>query len=450
MRQLLVIFVMATLSLSVIAKDNFEQGKVLLNMGDILSIRDRIAPINAIVKSRLEHLLPTLMREAKLEMWIVINREYVEDALFFTLVPQPTFAARRTTILVFYDQGPEKGLERITVSRYPISGYYESKWEGGSFDEQWQALAGIIAERDPKQIGINVSKNWPVSDGLTAGLHKQLTASLTDKYKKRLVSAENLVIRWMETRTADELEIYPHIVSIARRVIEEAFSNRVITPGVTTTQDVQWYIHSRFRELQLRPWFHPDVNLQRKGDNIGKEAHYHGRSGIIKQGDVLHTDVGFCYLQLCTDTQEMGYVLKLGESEVPTGLKKALAKGNQWQDLLTDEFKTGRTGNQILAANLKASKKVGLLVSTYSHPIGFVGHAAGPTIGMWDNQMGTPIKGDWKLYANTAYAIEGNIKDKVAEWDNEWLQIKMEQTAFFDGDKVYYLGGRQTQWHVVR
>jgi hypothetical protein len=167
-------------------------------------------------------------------------------------------------------------------------------------------------------------------------------------------------------------------------------------------------------------------------------------------GDVLHTDVGICYLKLCTDTQEMGYVPRLGEEGVPKGLREALAKGNQWQDGLTDAFKTGRTGNDILARSLKAAKRRGLIASTYTHPIGFFGHAPGPTIGMWDNQGDTPVRGDWPLYPNTAYAIEGNIKAQVPEWDDQYVQIKLEQSAFFDGERVIYLAGRQTEWHVVR
>ena len=451
MRSLSIILALSLLTFPIHANEEFEQGRVLHNMGNILSHRDRIKPINRVVKNRLEKLLPILMRETNLDMWVVINREYVEDELFFTLVPQPTFAARRTTMLVFFDKGKKQELERITVSRYPIEGYYESKWQGGTLEQQWQRLAEIIAERNPQKIGINTSKNWTFSDGLTVGLHRELLNYLPKKYQSRLVSAENLVVRWMETRTEEELEYYPHIVAIARKVIEEAFSNQVITPGITTTKDVQWYILERFRTLQLKPWFMPHVNVQRQGDKNLVTAPFFGDDNrVIQQGDILHTDVGFCYLRLCTDTQEMGYVLKMGETEIPKGLATALAKGNLWQDLLTGEFKTGRTGNQILARNLKANKKAGLVASTYTHPIGFVGHAAGPTIGMWDNQGDTPVEGDWKLNENTAYAIEGNIKFELPEWNNEWIQIKLEQTAVFDGNKVQYLAGRQTKWHLIR
>jgi len=427
----------------------FKQGKQITELPKILSHRDRVKPANDIVKHRLDHLLPRLMQETELDMWLVINREYEEDPLFYSLVPHTTFAARRTTILVFV-RSKSGDVKRFTVSRYPIAGFYESKWKGGSQQQQWQRLAEIIKEYDPKKIGINTSINWPLSDGLTHGLYQQLFNVIDPKYQQRLTSAEPLVIRWMETRIQPELEIYPHIVEIARAVIAEAFSSKVIMPGVTTTDDVAWYIRERFESLQLRPWFQPYVNIQRKGDDVTKEAPFYGKSGIvIIAGDVLHTDVGICYLKLCTDTQEMGYVLRLGESDVPQGLKRALAKGNQWQDSLTDSFKAGLTGNQILANAKKQSRKANLEASIYTHPIGFVGHAIGPTIGMWDNQGDTPVRGDWPLNPNTAYAIEGNIKIPVAEWDNQWVQIKLEQTAVFDGNHVIYLGGRQTRWHLV-
>jgi Xaa-Pro aminopeptidase len=390
------------------------------------------------------------MQEADLDMWLVINREYGEDKLFYTLVPQPTFAARRTTLLVFSKQ-PDGSIERFSVSRYPIGELYPTVWQGGSNSEQWQRLAEVIAERDPQRIGINISEDWALADGLSVGLHKQLLNSLPSKYQNRLVSAEKLAIRWLETRSEKELQVYPQVVTIARRVIAEAFSNKVITPGVTTTDDVAWYLRERFEELQLRPWFQPYVNIQRQGDKTTKNDAFIGESNrVILPGDILHTDVGICYLNLCTDTQEMAYVLKLTESEIPKGLKQAFATGNRWQDILTNNFKTGLTGNQILANTIKQSEAADIVSSTYTHPLGFVGHAPGPTIGMWDNQGPTPIKGDWPLYPNTVYAIEGNIKVQLPEWDNQWIQIKLEQDAVFDGKKVWYLAGRQTQWHLIR
>lgn len=430
-------------------KQAYSQGREISELPDVLSFKQRVEPINAMVVDRLDNLLPKLMREADLDMWLVINREYGEDRLFYTLVPQPTFAARRTTLLVFAKKD-DGTVERFSVSRYPIGSVYPTVWDGGSKTEQWERLAEVIAQRDPKRIGINISEDWALADGLSVGLHRQLLKYLPKKYQNRLVSAQDLVIRWMETRSEKELHVYPQVVTLARGVIAEAFSNKVITPGVTSTDDIAWYIRERFEALQLRPWFQPYVNIQRQGDVTSKDDDFMGQSGIIVQpGDVLHTDVGICYMNLCTDTQEMAYVLKMGEAEVPNGLVIAFKIGNQWQDILTSNFVTGRSGNEILKNTINQSKAKGIHSSTYTHPLGFVGHASGPTIGMWDNQGPTPVQGDWKLYPNTAYAIEGNIATQLPEWNNQWVQIKLEQSAVFDGENVWYLAGRQTKWHVI-
>ncbi len=450
---LLMLAVLAgTATAGVEAQPNYaeaDQGRVLWAPGAVLPQRDRVAPINHALRQRLEEILPGLMRAAELDMWVVINREYAEDPAFFSLVPEPIFAARRTTMLVFFDRG-EEGIERLTVNRYPYGEFYDSAWEGGNLDEQWQGLADVITARNPHRIGINVSRDWPVADGLTASLRDRLIEVLPDSYAERLVSAEQLTVRWLETRSQAELEVYPHIVSLARGVIAEAFSSRVITPGATTAADVAWYIRQRFADLDLAAWFMPTVNVQRKGDVCGPDSPFCGGSDIvIERGDVLHTDVGVCYLRLCTDTQEMGYVLRLGEDRVPEGLEKALAVGNRWQDLLTSNFVTGSTGNEILQRTIADNEREGIISSTYTHPLGVFGHGPGPTIGMWDNQGPTPVRGDWKLYPSTAYAIEGNIKAPVPEWDGQMVQIKFEQSAVFDGEKVWYLAGRQTEWHLV-
>ncbi|CAN7311401.1 M24 family metallopeptidase [Pseudoxanthomonas sp. LjRoot168] len=425
------------------------QGRDGIEVGAVLAPRDRVDPENRMLRERLDTLLPRLMKDADLDMWVVIAREYAEDPVYFTLVPQPAHAARRTTMLVFHRQ-PDGSVQRLSINRYPFGAPYETAWAGGDLKAQWDALGALITARDPRRIGIDVSDEWAVADGLTHALHERLRSALPAALRDRLVSAETLVVRWMETRTPGELAAYPHIVSLARGVVAEAFSGRVITPGVTTTDDVAWYIRQRFESLGLAPWFMPDVNLQRAGTACTDDAPFCGEEGVIQPGDVLHTDVGLCYLKLCTDTQEMAYVARTGETDVPAGLRAALARGNRWQDVLTGQFVAGRTGNEILAATQREATRQQLRASTYSHPVGFVGHAPGPTIGMWDNQGVTPGQGDWPLHADTVYAIEGNVKADVPEWGGQNVQIKLEQMAVFDGTKVTYLAGRQVAWHVVR
>ncbi|MFU8878303.1 MAG: M24 family metallopeptidase [Wenzhouxiangellaceae bacterium] len=426
-----------------------DQGRAIDHPPAVLAPRDRVEPENRMLTDRLENLLPALMEETGVEMWLVLNREYAEDPVYFTLVPQPSFAARRTTMLVFH-RLEDGSVAKLSVNRYPLGEPYTVGWSGGELDEQWKALGELIAERDPGNIGINVSEHWPEADGLTHGLHRKLLAALPETLHDRLVSAENLAIRWLETRSEQELEVYPHVVALARSVIAEAFSSKVITPGVTTTDDVAWYIRERFESRGLPIWFMPYVNVQRPEAECNPEKAFCGIEGVIRPGDVLHTDVGICYLKLCTDTQEMGYVMKAGEEDVPEGLKRALAQGNRWQDLLTGEFVTGRTGNQILTAAQAAMADEPWAFNIYTHPLGFFGHAPGPTIGMWDQPGAIEHTGDWPLYPNTAHSIEGSIMLPLEEWDGHHVQIKLEQSSWFDGQRVIYAAGRQTEWHIVQ
>ena len=417
----------------------------------VVAFADRPEVENRLLEERLEQLLPRLMREQGIDLWLVIAREYNDDPVFLSLVPKPRFTARRTTMLLFHDRGPQAGVERLTISRYPLGTLYQAAWEGGDLEAQWRRLAEVIAERDPEKIAVNVSATWPVADGLSHGLHRQLQEALGDGLSQRLVSAESLVVRWLETRTVAEVEVWQRAVAIARDTIAEAFSQRVITPGVTTLGEVAWFIRQRFETAGLAPWFHPDVNRQWQEADYG-DTPFLGIGDpdmVIRRGDLLHTDVGLCYLGLCTDTQEMAYVLKLDETDAPPGLAAAMAVGNRWQDVLTGEFQTGRSGNEILAAAQRRLAAMDINHAIYSHPLGVYGHGPGPTIGMWDNQGPTPGRGDWPLYPMTGYAIEGSVTVAIPEWGGKPAQMKLEQSAVFDGEQVHYLAGRQTRLHLI-
>ena len=170
---------------------------------------------------------------------------------------------------------------------------------------------------------------------------------------------------------------------------------------------------------------------------------------MIQPGDLLHVDFGITYLRLNTDQQQHAYVLKPGETKAPEGLQKALANANRLQTLLINNFKQGRSGNEILKRTRQQAISEGIKPSVYTHPLGFHGHAAGPTIGMWDAQEGLPVVGDYPLYPNTAFSIELNAAIFVPEWNKE-IRIMLEEDAFFDGDKVEYIDGRQTDFHLIR
>lgn len=409
----------------------------------ILPLEKQARVIDNWLKIRLEQVLPAAMRREKIDMWLVICREYNEDPVFLTLVPSGWFSARRNTMLVFYDRG-EGDLERLCVARYDVGDLYKGLWYPDKTD-QWTCLAQLIAERNPHRIGVNISDTFAFGDGLSASLKEKLEKTIGAKYANRLCSAERVAVGWLEQRLPEELEVYHHIVAIARQIIAEAFSNKVITPGITTTEEVEWWIAEKIDSLGLKAWFHPTVDFQRADSAPGNYAN----SGVIKRGDLLHCDVGLTYLRLNTDTQELGYVLRAGEDDAPPDLQEALKQGNRMQAILTGEFKYGRTGNEILLTALAKAKAAGLNAQVYTHPLGFHGHAAGPTIGLWDHQEGVPGAGDYPLYYDTCYAIELNIKAAIPAWQNKEVRIGLEQDACYAQEGVFYLDSRQTVLHII-
>lgn len=412
-----------------------------------LNMQQRAEVINQWIEERVATILPDLMKRTGIDMWLIIAREYNEDPVIKTMLPATWQSARRTTMLVIYDPGNGKPLETMAMARYDVGKTFKKVWDKEKQPDQWKALAALIAEKDPKKIGINKSKTFALADGISASHYEMLISNLTEIYQNRVVNAEKLAIGWLETRTENEMIVYQNIVRMAHQIIAEGFSEKVIQPGITTTKDVVWWYRDRIRELGFTAWFHPSVSLQRKDP----ESFDHLRSfsnrpenEIIYPGDLLHVDFGITYLRLNTDTQQHAYILKPSETDTPDFLKKAFKKGNRVQDILTSHFIAGKTGNEILKATLDQCEKENIKGVIYTHPIGFHGHGAGPTIGLWDQQNGVPGKGDYPLYPNTAYSIELNAGVYIDEWGKE-IRIMLEEDAFFDGENTRYIDGRQKE-----
>lgn len=417
----------------------------------ILPMKERATVIDDILADRVKTILPDIMQREGIDMWLIISREYNEDPVIETLLPATWLAARRRTILVAFDRGEGKELETLAVARYDVGTTFKKAWDKEQEPDQWKRLKEIIEERDPKKIGVNKSDYFGLADGIVATDLEQLKAAIGSKYSKRIVSAEKVAIGWFETRSSKEMVLYPQIVRIAHEIIKEGFSDRAIQPGITTTDDLVWWYRERIRELKLVTWFHPSVSIQRQDP----ESFDHLRTfdtrpegNVIMPGDLLHVDFGITYLRLNTDTQQHAYVLKPGESDAPDYLKQALRNANRLQDIFTENFQEGRTGNEVLKMSREQAIEEGIKPSIYTHPIGFHGHAAGTTLGMWDSQGGVPVTGDYPLHLNTAYSIELNAATFIDEWDKE-IRIMLEEDAFFDESGVWYIDGRQTELIII-
>lgn len=417
----------------------------------ILSMKERAAVIDRLLTDRVQTVLPGLMRNTGIDMWIIVSREYNEDPVIKTFLPSTWHAARRTTVLLIHDRGEDQPLETLSVSRYAVGDIFEGAWNKEEDGEQWAHLGKLIAERDPERIGLNYSEIWSQADGIAHTEYELFRDALPENLHDRVVSAEMLAVAWLETRSAAEMEVYPHIVRIAHEILAEGLSEDVIQPGVTTTEDVSWWYRDRIRELKLTTWFHPSVSIDRAEMpevTMSDWALKRYESDVILPGDLLHVDFGITYLRLNTDTQQHAYVLKPGESDAPDELKAALANGNRLQDILTNNIVAGRTGNEILSMSLNQAKDEGITPSIYTHPIGYHGHAAGTTIGMWDQQDGVPGDGDYPIHPNTAYSIELYAETEIPSWGKS-VRIRLEEDAFYDGESTWYIDGRQREFLLI-
>ena len=421
---------------------------VQINAQDILGLKERAKVIEEIQKDRFDNLLPKLMDETGIDMWVIITREYNEDPIIKTLLPPTWLNARRRTILAFHYDKKSKNLEKVAIARYSFGKNIPSIWNKDEEPNQMKALAKFIEDKNPNKIGLNYSDHFALADGIVKTDYELFLDNLPSKLSNKVVSAEELAIRWIETRTEKEMMIYDQLVEITHGIINEAFSTNVITPGVTTTNDVVWWMREKVKKLGLKTWFHPTIDVQR--NEISDLYAFDGESkfDIIIPGDLIHCDFGISYLTLNTDCQELAYVLKPNETKAPDYLVKALEEGNKVQDIFTDLFEYKKTGNQILEEALEKGRSEGFRPQIYTHPLGTFGHSAGTTLGMWDSQGGVPFTGDFPMNYNTVYAIELNTKVFIKEWNKD-IRVMLEEAGVFEKTGFRYVNGRQTELILV-
>ncbi len=415
------------------------------------TLRDQAVMQQHWLQERLDTFLPALMRTHGVDLWVVPMREYNEDPVFSAIVAPETFSARRRTIYVFFDRCAASGappaarcVERIALGGTTQGGVFTARRStkavvsgavgGGQAelwgDEQWSALKQVIEERRPRVIGIDRSRTFAFTDGLSSGELEGMTAALGPAWASKFKDAEALPLELLASRLPDEEAFYAKMQTLVWSMTQEMFSARVITPGKTRTSDLVWWWRQRVNDQGLGTWFQPSIELQRKGvtsETLGEDP-------IIQRGDVLHCDVGITVARLNTDTQHMAYVLLPGETDAPAGLRQALANANRMQDFAMQEIKPGRTGNEILRSVLERGRAQGIDGTMYSHPIGLHGHGAGPLIGLWDYQDGVPGRGDAVVIPNMWYSIELQATTPVPEWGGQPVRMAQEEDMVMGAD----------------
>jgi len=416
----------------------------------LLSVREQQTIREAWLKKRLDTMLLPMMRQQKIEMWIVVNEEFHPDPVTAHIAPPLPYQGRRD-FFIFADRGGDK-LDRIALVRYPeehLKYFFEIVNPPGR--EIASTLRKLVEERNPKTIALNMGGTRGATTGLTQDAFKFLTDTLGPESASKFVSAAPLIVEYMDTRLPEELEHYRTAVALTDILTQRAFSNEVITPGKTTVGDVRWWFLQQINNAGLDTWFQPDLRIQRQNQETGKTQQFLSvaeESTVIQRGDVIHIDCGLNYMGLSTDWQKMGYVLRTGEKDAPAGLKNALANTNKLQDALFTHIKIGAKGFEAYDATMADMKAAGLEAMIYSHSVGTQGHALGASIDFRRPVAGAPAEPPFREWSYTS--IELNTSTAVPEWGGQKVTMMMEDDAYLTKDGMKWFRPRQTSFYLIR
>lgn len=416
----------------------------------LLTVREQQTVRESWLKKRLDTMLLPMMRQQKIEMWIVVNEEFHADPVTEYIAPPLPYVGRRD-FFIFADRGGDK-LDRIALVRYPeehLKYFFEILNPPGR--DIATTLHRLVEERKPRTIALNIGGTRGATNGLTHDAYKFLAETLGPDYTSRFVSAAPLIVEYMDTRLPEELEHYRTAVALTDVLTQRAFSNEVITPGKTTVGDVRWWWLQQVNNFGLGVWFQPDLRVQRHNQDPGKTLQFLSvaeESTVIQRGDVIHIDCGLNYLGLSTDWQKMAYVLRDGEKDVPEGLKKALTNTNKLQDALFTHIKPGAQGFEVYDATMADMKNLGIEAMIYSHSVGNQGHALGAGVDFRRPTTGAPLEPPFREGSYTS--IELNTSTPVAEWGGQKVTIMMEDDAYLTKDGMKWFRPRQTAFYVIR
>lgn len=416
-------------------------------MPKLIPLREQMNVRSAWLKKRFDTLLLPMMRKHGVAMWVVVNEEFHSDAVTESIVPPIPIVGRRD-FFIFADNG--QTLEKFAVVRYEeeqLKKYFTLI--SPPRDKTAETIRKIVEERNPKTIALNMGYGRGQTDGITHDAYNFLAESLGKDYESRFVSAGNLVTDYLDTRLTEELEHYRTAVLVTDILTRRAFSNEVITPGITTVGDVRWWFLQQINNLGLTTWFQPDLRVQRQAKANSNSQQFLAvadESLVLERGDLIHIDCGLIYMGLSTDWQKHAYILRKGERDAPEGLKNALKNTNALQDAIFKVARTGMTGAEVYDAAMADMKSRNIEAMIYSHPIGTQGHGLGASIDFRKTIGASPER----FRLGSYMSIELNTAMAVPEWDNQKVTIMAEDDAFMTEKGFEFFRPRQTEFYLIR
>lgn len=417
--------------------------------GDLLSWSEQIAVREGWLEKRHAMLLP-MMRRHGLDMWIVVNEEFHDDPLTQYVAPPRVYTGNRD-VFVFVDAGAD-GLRKIALTGYAeenVQRFFESADEPRPAA---QTLRALYEQYQPAAIGLNIGGRRGVQRSLTHDTYLWLAAAMGPEAESRFSSAADLIEEYLDTRISEEYEHYLAAVKLTETIARRAFSNEVITPGLTTVGDVRRWLYDALWEHGVRTWFQPDLRVQRQGGGLPTSRGFLAvapESTVILPGDVLHLDFGITYMGFDTDWQKMAYVLKPGETDAPEGLKEAMRNTNRLQDaLMRHHSRPGRTVAEVYQGTMAEMDSLGIRAQIYSHPLGNQGHGLGAGIDFRAAQRRSAGQ-EKRLRRGSYIAIELNTRTAVPEWDGQDVFVMMEDDAWLGDDGWHFFRPRQEAWYLI-
>ena len=386
---------------------------------------DRMCQIR---KEKFDHILPEAMRENGIDMWIVAQKEGHDDPMAAMLGPGYTGTVG---YLIFTDRGGDH-IERAALG---VEDHHRELCGAYDIPDGETDLLKFVTARNPKRIGINMSAEMGMADGLTHTVHEQLVKTLGAQFASRLVSAEKLVSDFSSRRTASEIVAFGEAGEQGRQIAERALSNEVITPGVTTLADVAWWIEQQQYERHLGSSFNvPSVYIT--GPN-GIEATSNDR--IIQRGDLVMLDFGVGYLSMWTDQKRIAYILKTGETKLPESYQRAFDNAVRVRDVIHRTARPGKTAQVMMDEVNAAIVKAGILQMRGfnqpradssvefiigCHSVGDWGHGIGPSMAFFN-----PGRLTYEMRPSNLYSIELFAYTPIPEWGGKKLRIPLEDDA---------------------
>ena len=398
---------------------------------------------------RVDTLLLPAMRKAGIGCWVTMSREFNEDFVLTYIQDERGATGGHRNAYVFCDDGTDR-VKRFAIGTHLAerSALYDKLLsygpaEGATGPSLKPVLRRVIEESRPARIGINQSRTIPFCDGLTVEMKAFLVEALGPVYGARLVPAEPMIVDFLDTRLPDEQPLMTEAAELTRSIHEEVLSNKAIDPGKTTVADVKWYVHRRFAELQVVPWYMPIVRVTRAGGVESNDA------TVIQPGDLVHTDIGVVYAGLYTDYQKNAYVLKAGETAAPAGLEKALANAIRVQDAIRDVARPGKIGYLVQQEAEALARSWGVDARVYSHSTGLGGHGIGAWINPnWPDRYGA--RTTFPLRLGAYYSIESSGTTEVPEWSNQKVSIGTEEDVVLTEQGYTTFYPRQEKLYLIR